>query len=91
MSRFKNVPGVAWLLIGVCGTALVVPSAAFAAGALTFTGIEGKNTNKADATSANQLMTSAASPGSFVDFLLAPSCGVDGRDWYALRSRLVMH
>ncbi len=57
MSKLKNMPGAAWLVIGVCVTALVLPSAAYAAGALKFTGIEGTSTNKADVTPAGQLLT----------------------------------
>ncbi len=48
VSKIKNVPGIAWLVIGVRVTALVLPSAAYAAGALKFTVIEGTVTNKAD-------------------------------------------
>ena len=73
MSKIKNMPGVAWLVIGVCVTALVLPSAAFAAGALKFTGIEGPSispsggtTNTAvGVTSSGQLKVSAADPNNF--------------------------
>jgi hypothetical protein len=41
-------------------TLLVVPTTAYAAGALKFTGIEGTSTNKADVTSAGQLLTTEA-------------------------------
>ena len=41
MSRLKSMPRFAWLVIGVCVTALVLPSAAYASGALTFVGIKG--------------------------------------------------
>ena len=54
------MPAVAWLVIGVCITALVMPTAAFASGALTWTGIEGQNKLKADVTASGQLMTSPA-------------------------------
>jgi hypothetical protein len=64
MSRIKNMPGVAWLVIGVLVTLLVIPSTAYAA-ALKFTGIEGTSTNKADVTPAGQLLTAEANPSSF--------------------------
>ena len=32
LSKLKNMPGVAWLVIGVIVTALIMPTAAFAAG-----------------------------------------------------------
>ena len=41
MSKIKNMPGMAWLVIGVLTTLLVVPTTAYAAGALKFIGIEG--------------------------------------------------
>jgi hypothetical protein len=59
LSKLKNMPGVAWLVIGVCVTALVMPTAAFAAG-ITFNGIEGQNKLKADVTAQGQLETSPA-------------------------------
>jgi hypothetical protein len=58
MSKIKNMPGIAWLIIGVCVTALVMPSIAYASGALQFKGIEGTSTNKADVTPSGQLLTS---------------------------------
>jgi len=65
MSKLKNMPGAAWLVIGVCVTALVLPSAAYAAGALKFTGIEGTNgttasLNRVGVSSAGQVLTSEA-------------------------------
>ncbi|MBV8462850.1 MAG: hypothetical protein JO368_06130 [Acidimicrobiales bacterium] len=65
MSKLKTMPGVAWLVIGVCVTALVMPTAAFAAGALKFTGIEGTSSNKADVSSVGQVLTAAASPANY--------------------------
>ncbi len=38
--RLKNVPRSAWLVVGVCIAAVVMPTAAVAT-ALTYTGIEG--------------------------------------------------
>jgi hypothetical protein len=63
-SRFKNMPGVAWLVIGVCVTALVLPSAAYATGTLKFVGIEGSNLNKASVTASGQLNTEAGIQGT---------------------------
>jgi hypothetical protein len=63
LSQHKNMPGVAWLVIGVSVTALVMPTAAFAAG-ITWSGIEGQNKNKADVTAAGQLETSPADVNS---------------------------
>jgi hypothetical protein len=63
MSRFKNMPGVAWLVIGVCVTALVLPTAAYAAGKLKLVGIEGTSGTQADVTPASQLLTTKAQPG----------------------------
>ena len=65
MSKLKNMPGAAWLVIGVCVTALALPSAAYAAGALKFTGIEGTNgttasLNRVGVSSAGQVLTSEA-------------------------------
>jgi hypothetical protein len=64
MSKFKNIPGLVWLVIGVLVTLLVIPSTAYAA-ALKFTGIEGTSTNKADVTPAGQLLTTEANPTTF--------------------------
>lgn len=63
MSKVRNMSGVAWLVIGVSVTTLIMPTAAFAAG-ITWSGIEGQNKNKADVTSAGQLMTSPADVSS---------------------------
>jgi hypothetical protein len=59
LSKLKNMPSVAWLVIGICVTALVMPTAAFAAG-VTWTGIEGQNKVKANVTEAGQLLTAPA-------------------------------
>ena len=68
MSRLKSMPRFVWLVIGVCVTALVLPSAAYASGALTFVGIKGTSTNKADVTAASQLLTTEAAPSAFRDY-----------------------
>lgn len=59
-SKLKTLPAVAWLAIGVCVTAVVMPTAAFASGALTWTGIEGQDKVKANVTEAGQLLTAQA-------------------------------
>jgi len=66
MSKFKNMPGIAWFVIGICVTALVLPSAAYAAGALKFTGIEGTSANKADVTGDSQLLTTETDPADII-------------------------
>jgi hypothetical protein len=68
MSKIGNMPGMAWLVIGVLVTLLVIPTTAYAAGALKFTGIEGTSTNKADVTSAGQLLTTEAKPTSYQSY-----------------------
>ncbi len=67
MSKFKNIPGLVWLVIGVLVTLLVIPTTAYAAGALKFVGIEGTSTNKADVSPAGQLLATEASADSLFD------------------------
>lgn len=52
-------------------TLLVVPTTAYAAGALKFTGIEGTSTNKADVTSAGQLLTTEAMPTIYESYYVS--------------------
>jgi hypothetical protein len=68
MSKLKNMPGLAWLVIGVLATLLLIPTTAYAAGALKFTGIEGPSTNKADVTPAGQLLTTEDQPSNLVGY-----------------------
>lgn len=75
MSRFKNMPGVAWLVIGVCVTALALPSAAYASGALKFTGVQGTSGNQADVTPGGQLLTAQNNPADSFASLIT---GVNG-------------
>ena len=70
MSKFRNIPGLVWLVIGVLVTLLVIPSTAYAA-ALKFTGIEGTSTNKADVSPGGQLLTTSADPSASYNFLSA--------------------
>ena len=69
MSKFKNIPGLVWLVIGVLVTLLVIPTTAYAAGALKFVGIEGTSTNKADVSPAGQLLTTEANPTMFRTYI----------------------
>ncbi len=62
--RLKNVPRSAWLVVGVCIAAVVMPTAAVAT-ALTYTGIEGTSHNKADVSTAGQVLTAPATPSNY--------------------------
>jgi hypothetical protein len=62
--RLKKVPRSAWLVVGVCITAVVMPTAAVAT-ALTYTGIKGTSGNKADVSTASQLLTAPATPANY--------------------------
>jgi hypothetical protein len=64
IKRLKNAPRLAWLVVGVCVTAILVPSAAVATG-LVYNGIKGPSGNKADVTTASQLLTAPATPSSY--------------------------
>jgi xanthosine utilization system XapX-like protein len=75
MSRIKNMPRIAWLVIGVLVTLLVIPSTAYAA-VLSFTGIQGISKSKADVTPAHQLLTTEALPDSYF------TAGVAGPNTY---------
>jgi hypothetical protein len=62
--RLKNVPRSAWLIVGVCITAIVMPTAAVAT-VLTYTGIKGTSGNKADVSTAGQVLTASATPANY--------------------------
>jgi hypothetical protein len=62
--RLKNVPRSAWLVVGVCIAAVVMPTAAVAT-ALSYTGIEGTSHNKADVSTAGQVLTAPATPSNY--------------------------
>lgn len=68
MSKFKNMPGFAWLVIGVCVTALVLPSAAYATGVLKQVGIEGTSGQKANVTAAGQILATETPPASYESY-----------------------
>ena len=61
--RLKKVPRSAWLVVGVCIAAIVMPTAAVAS-VLTFTGIKGTSGNKADVSTAGQVLTAPATPSN---------------------------
>ncbi len=62
--RLKKVPRSAWLVVGVCIAAIVMPTAAVAS-VLTFTGIKGTSGNKADVSTAGQVLTAPATPSNY--------------------------
>ena len=64
LNRLKKTPRSAWLVVGVCITAIVMPTAAVAS-VLTFTGIKGTSGNKADVSTASQLLTAPATPANY--------------------------
>lgn len=76
MSKIRNMPGIAWLVIGVLVTLLVIPSTAYAA-ALKFTGIEGTSTNKADVAPTGQLLTAPAYPSQLKTYTSSVSSGYE--------------
>jgi hypothetical protein len=76
MSRIKNMSRGGWLVIGMVIAVLLVPTGMAAAAALKYTGIEGTSTNKADVTSASQLLTTEAKPADIVQtFPVAANSG----------------
>ena len=64
IKRLKNTPRLAWMVVGGCVVALVIPSAAVASG-LIYNGIKGPSGNKADVTTASQLLTAPATPSNY--------------------------
>ncbi|MGA8725388.1 MAG: hypothetical protein WB565_10100 [Acidimicrobiales bacterium] len=77
MSTVSRVPKLAWFVIGVVVTALVIPTAAGAKGLLKLVGIEGSNGNQVSVTAAGQLKTAAASPSSFYQDTSVPIFGAE--------------
>jgi hypothetical protein len=82
MSKIRKLPATAWFIIGVVAALAIVPTAAYGAAALKFTGIEGTSGNEADVTAAHQLLTTPASPSQFVSYetFLASAQGATGCD-----------
>jgi hypothetical protein len=79
IKRLKNTPRLAWMVVGGCIVALVIPSAAVASG-LIYNGIKGPSGNKADVTTASQLLTAPASPANYyagADVNLVATNGAD--------------
>jgi hypothetical protein len=66
MSRIRNLPGAAWVAIGLATGALIVPAAAVAAGNV---GIIGSNGNTAKVTTSGSLQVAEATPASFKEFV----------------------
>src|SRR5690242_5890087 len=64
MVKIGRISRLGWLAAGVALAAIALPTAATAAG-LTFTGIEGTSTHKANVTTGGQLLTTRAAPASF--------------------------
>ncbi len=65
MSKLRAMSRGGYTVVGFVVAMLLVPSAAFASGTLTFNGIQGISGRQADVTTANQLKTSVASPSDF--------------------------
>jgi hypothetical protein len=80
MSRLKNMSRAGYIVVGIVAALILVPTG-IAAATVAYTGIEGTNgstttVNHADVTSAGQLLTTEASPSSFVqtgDVTMNPS------------------
>jgi hypothetical protein len=66
MSRIRNLPGAAWVAIGLATGALIVPAAAVAAGNV---GIIGSNGHTAKVTASGSLQVAEATPASFKEFV----------------------
>ncbi len=64
IKRLKNTPRLAWMVVGGCIAALLIPSAAVASG-LIYNGIKGPSGNKADVSTASQLLTAPATPANY--------------------------
>lgn len=67
MSRIKNMPRLAWLIIGIALAVLLIPTTVGAVAAITYNGIEGKTGNKAVVSPAGQLLTSPADANSLYE------------------------
>jgi hypothetical protein len=67
MSRIKNMPRLAWLVIGIALVVLLIPTTVGAVAAITYNGIEGKTGNKAIVSPAGQLLTTPADPNSLYE------------------------
>lgn len=66
MSKFKNMPGVGWFVVGIAVAVLAIPTTVGAVAALKYTGITGPSANRADVTSAGQLQVAEASPAAMI-------------------------
>jgi len=82
VSKIKNISRAGWVVVGVVATVLLVPTMAVAA-TVAYNGIEGTNgttttQNKAEVTSAGQLLANEANPSSFVTVLNSANCSAGG-------------
>jgi hypothetical protein len=66
MSRIRDLPGAAWVAVGLAAGALIVPAAAVAAGNV---GIIGSNGNTAKVTTSGSLQVAEATPASFKEYI----------------------
>jgi hypothetical protein len=72
VSKMKNLSRAGWAIVGLVAAMLLIPTMAVAA-TVTYNGIEGTNgttttLNKADVSSAGQLLTTPAQPSKYEDF-----------------------
>lgn len=70
MSRVKNMSRGGWIVIGILIAMMLVPTGIATATALKYSGIEGTSANKADVTSAGQLLTTEAKPTSYQSYFV---------------------
>ena len=66
MSRIRDLPGAAWVAIGLAAGALIVPAAAVAAGNV---GIIGSNGHTAKVTASGNLQVAEATPAAFKEYV----------------------
>jgi hypothetical protein len=66
MSRSRDLPGAAWVAIGLAAGALIVPAAAVAAGNV---GIIGSNGHTAKVTASGNLQVAEATPAAFKEYV----------------------
>jgi hypothetical protein len=72
MSRIKEMSRAGWMLIGVVGALLLVPSVASAASTI-YNGIIGISGQKADVSPTSQLLTGEAAPSAFYHNFATPA------------------
>jgi hypothetical protein len=82
MSKFNSIPRAGWVIIGLVLALLLVPTMAVAA-TVTYNGIEGTNgttttLNKANVTSAGQLLTTPVQPSKYFQHVIEWFHGTGG-------------